>query len=184
MAVEALKQRLVRLRVPLGFVLGAVVLLLASPTAMSIATGTAVALLGLVVRAWACGHLRKNEQLATDGPYAYTRNPLYLGSFLLGLGLVLAANKFILFVIYVFFYLTVYWPVMLAEQEVMYNLFPEAYSEYALRVPLFFPRLKPWPGRNKGNFDVKLYLRYREYRALFGTLLTLATLVAKAYLIS
>lgn len=64
MAVEALKQRLVRLRVPLGFVLGAVVLLLASPTAMSIATGTAVALLGLVVRAWACGHLRKNEQLA------------------------------------------------------------------------------------------------------------------------
>ena len=80
-----------RWRVPLGFACAAVFIVLARPTRLSLAAGGGVALVGLALRAWASGHIRKNDRLAVSGPYAHTRNPLYLGSFILGLGFTVAA---------------------------------------------------------------------------------------------
>src|SRR5439155_3013450 len=88
-----------RWRVPLGFACAVVFLYFAKPTVWTLIAGAAVALPGLLLRAWASGHLRKNEMLATTGPYAYTRNPLYLGSFLIGLGFTIAAAEILLTVI-------------------------------------------------------------------------------------
>src|SRR3989442_14695307 len=85
-----------RWRVPLGFACAALFFLLAQPQPLTLLVGAVVALPGLALRAWAVGYLRKNEALATDGPYAYTRTPLYLGRFLIGLGFTIAAGMLIL----------------------------------------------------------------------------------------
>src|SRR3982751_6758022 len=85
-----------RWRVPLGFVCGALFIFFARPTPKALVAGASVSILGLAIRAWAAGHIRKNAQLATSGPYAFTRNPLYLGSFLLGLGFTIASGRLLL----------------------------------------------------------------------------------------
>src|SRR5207237_10202837 len=85
-----------RWRVPLGFACAALFFLLARPTPLTLLIGAIVAVPGLALRAWASGHLRKNESLAIGGPYAYTCNPLYLGSFLLGLGFTVGAGRSLL----------------------------------------------------------------------------------------
>src|SRR5499427_1021080 len=90
-----------RWRVPLGFACAALFRFFVQPTTGTLLIGAAVALPGLLLRAWASGHLRKNEALATTGPYAYTRNPLYLGSFLIGIGFTIAAGQVLLVIVFV-----------------------------------------------------------------------------------
>src|SRR5437868_15335241 len=104
-----------RWRVPLGFVCGAVFILFARPTPPALLIGASVSLLGLAMRAWAAGHIRKNAQLATSGPYAFTRNPLYFGSFLLGLGFTVASGQPLLAIPFVALFLGIYFPVMRVE---------------------------------------------------------------------
>src|SRR5258705_13759457 len=89
-----------RWRVPLGFACAAVFFLLAKPSPATLLVGASVSLLGLSIRAWAAGHIRKNQELATSGPYAYTRNPLYLGSFLLGLGFTIASGRWLVAILF------------------------------------------------------------------------------------
>src|SRR5437773_10178000 len=103
------------LRVPLGFVCAAVFVLLAKPELVTLAAGSVVSILGLALRAWSAGHIRKNDALATSGPYAFTRNPLYLGSFLLGLGFTVAAARWVLGAVFVALFLGIYLPVMRVE---------------------------------------------------------------------
>ncbi|MBI4852031.1 MAG: isoprenylcysteine carboxylmethyltransferase family protein [Acidobacteria bacterium] len=170
-----------RARVPLGFLLGALCLILATPKLWSIASGALLALFGLAWRAWASGHLRKNEKLAITGPYAYTRNPLYFGSLFLGAGFALATARLELVAIFVLFYLLVYSSVMRSEADYMQQTFPNQYPNYAENVPLFLPRLTAWKEGSKADFDLSLYLRYREYRALLGTVAALGVLIAKTY---
>src|SRR6185369_17764024 len=104
-----------RWRVPLGFACAIIFLYFATPTVATLMAGAAVALPGLLLRAWASGHLRKNEALATTGPYAYTRNPLYLGSFLIGLGFTIAAGRVVLALLFAALFLGIYFPVMRVE---------------------------------------------------------------------
>jgi protein-S-isoprenylcysteine O-methyltransferase Ste14 len=171
-----------RWRVPLGFLLGVAFVVLAKPRAVTLLAGGAVALLGLALRAWAAGHIRKNSQLATSGPYAYTRNPLYLGSFLLGLGFTIAAGQPLLGLLFVALFLGIYLPVMRVEAATLSRLFGEDYTRYARAVPLFFPRLMPYRDAKTGGakFDAELYLRYREYQAAIGLLLAWGLLALKA----
>src|SRR2546421_11763370 len=129
-----------RWRVPLGFACAALFFLLARPGPLTLIAGAAVALPGLALRAWAVGHLRKNEALATDGPYAYTRNPLYLGSFLIGLGFTIAAGRLILGIVFVAMLLGIYVPVMRVESATLAELVSESYRRYANEVPLLLPR--------------------------------------------
>ena len=104
-----------RWRVPLGFLCGAAFIFFARPTPRALLIGASVSLLGLAVRAWAAGHIRKNAQLATSGPYAFTRNPLYLGSFLLGLGFTIASGRVVLGLLFAALFLGIYLPVMRVE---------------------------------------------------------------------
>ena len=173
-----------RWRVPLGFICGALFVVLSRPRPLTLAAGGAVALLGLGLRAWAAGHIRKNSALATSGPYAYTRNPLYLGSFLLGLGFTVAAGQPILGLLFVALFLGIYLPVMRVEAATLSRLFGEDYIQYAQAVPLFFPRLMPYRDTKTGGakFDAALYLRYREYQAAIGLAIAWGLLALKALL--
>jgi protein-S-isoprenylcysteine O-methyltransferase Ste14 len=171
-----------RLRVPLGFVIAPLFLVVAEPTWGSLVTGVGVSLAGLGMRAWASGHLRKMTELTTSGPYAHTRNPLYFGTFLMVAGVSIAGGEWWLVVVAAGAYLAVYLPVMQAEVETMRALFPDTYDAWASEVPLFLPRLVRAGATSRARFDGGLYVRYREYRAALGLAAVFAVLVAKIVL--
>lgn len=171
-----------RWRVPLGFLCAALFVLFARPRPATLVAGAAVSLVGVLLRAWASGHIRKNDALAVSGPYAYTRNPLYLGSFILGLGFTIGAGQWWLGVLFAALFLGIYLPVMRVESATLAQLFGESFHGYAGAVPLFWPRLTPYrSGQPRVGFDRGLYLRYREYRAALGLLIAWGLLVFKAY---
>lgn len=172
-----------RWRVPMGFLCAVLFILFARPRPTTLAAGGVVSLIGLLLRAWSAGHIRKNDALATSGPYAYTRNPLYLGSFILGLGFTIASSRWVLAGLFVALFLGIYLPVMRVESATLTQLFSESYQRYARAVPLFLPRLLPYrdQGAKRGRFDASLYLRYREYRAALGLLIAWGVLVFKSY---
>jgi protein-S-isoprenylcysteine O-methyltransferase Ste14 len=168
--------------VPLSFVCAALFLLFARPRTGTLLAGIAVSVFGLLLRAWASGHIRKNSSLATSGPYAHTRNPLYLGSFLLGLGFTIGSGWWPLGILFAGLFLGIYLPVMRVESETLAQLFGESYQRYARGVPLFLPRVTPYrSGEGQTEFDRSLYMRYREYRAALGLLVAWGVLVFKAY---
>lgn len=172
-----------RFRVPLGFAVGILYLWFAtrSPglTWSSLAAGAALAAIGLFIRGWAAGHIVKNDRLATAGPYAHTRNPLYFGSFLLAAGCAVAVHWALLVVVAVF-WIAVYAPVIQRERQFVSARFPEAYAEWERHVPAFVPRLTPWrDGRRDERaapFDFRLYLWHREWQAALGYLAVMAWL--------
>jgi protein-S-isoprenylcysteine O-methyltransferase Ste14 len=172
-----------RWRVPLGFLSAALFILLARPRPLTLIIGGAVSLLGLALRAWASGHIRKNDALAISGPYAHTRNPLYLGSFVLGLGFTIASGWWPLALLFIALFFGIYFPVMRVESATLAELFGERYQRYAREVPLFLPRLMPYRDQSVSDrrFDASLYMRYREYRAMLGLLIAWAVLVFKSY---
>lgn len=170
-----------RIRVPLGFAFAAFYFWLARPSWPSLALGAIVVLPGLLLRALASGHVRKNETLATSGPYAYARNPLYLGSLVIGIGFAAAARSWWVGIALVAMFFAIYVPVMHDEETFLRQKFSE-FDEYARRVPRMFPRLTLHPGNaseSSAGFSLDLYLKHREYNALLGTLAMMAALVAK-----
>lgn len=190
-----LRQFAQRIRVPAGFVLAPLLFITARPTAASLVTGAAVAVMGLTIRGWASGYLKKNEELTVTGPYAHTRNPLYFGTFFLGAGVAIGAGTFLFTVLFIGLYLLIYLPVMFAEADTMRALFPRDYEDYSKQVPLFLPRLTPYReahsrqavsvGNQEGRgFDSSLYLRHREYRAAVGLLVVYVLLAVKLVLLS
>jgi protein-S-isoprenylcysteine O-methyltransferase Ste14 len=155
-----------RLRVPSGFLLVAVFAYFSHPTARSLAIGAPVALLGLTLRAWAAGCLAKNRELATGGPYAYTRNPLYLGTLIVAAGLVIASHSVGLGILFAAVFLFVYLPVIQNEEQHLRHLFPE-YAEYAARVPALWPRFAR-AQKSSNPFRLSLYLKNQEFQAGAG----------------
>lgn len=170
-----------RWRVPMGFGLAGLYLLLAQPTPKLLLCGAGLAFAGLALRAWAAGHLSKNQRLACGGPYAYTRNPLYLGSAIMGLGGALAGRSWLLGGAFAVLFVLVYWPVMQREARFLRREFPEAFESFARQVPLFLPRLSPFRGGGE-RFDWRLYLRNREYEAAVGYAGVMLFLVLKRWL--
>jgi protein-S-isoprenylcysteine O-methyltransferase Ste14 len=160
----------------------ALFILFAQPRPATLVAGAVVSLFGVLLRAWASGHIRKNDALAISGPYAYTRNPLYLGSFILGLGFTIGSGRWWLGILFAALFLGIYLPVMRVESATLAQLFGESFKAYAAAVPLFLPRLTPYRSeQSKVGFDRGLYLRYREYRAALGLLIAWGLLVFKAY---
>lgn len=172
-----------RWRVPLGFLCAALFIFLAQPRLKALLIGGTISVLGLAIRAWASGHIRKNDALATSGPYAYTRNPLYLGSFLLGLGFTIGSGWWPLGFLFAALFLGIYFPVMRVESATLAAIFGTEYQRYASEVPVFFPRFTPfrYGEAQSTKFDSALYMRYREYRATLGLLVAWAILAFKAY---
>lgn len=169
-----------RLRLPLGFVFGIAYLILAQPTVLTLAVGGAIALAGVLIRAWASGHISKNKRLAVTGPYAHTRNPLYFGSFLIGAGFAVAAHWGLLLVVIAFWAL-VYAPTMERERLNIRERFPEAYDHYSANVPAFVPRVTPWKdeeGAERG-FSARLYMKHGEWKAGLTYLLVMGWLALR-----
>ena len=166
-----------RIRVPLGFALAAVYLWRALPSWPSLMGGSVLIVLGLALRGVASGHLRKNAEVTTSGPYAYLRNPLYLGSLTIAAGFAVAARDVWLAAAMLVFFLAVYLPVIFSEEVWLRANFPE-FEEYARRVPRLWPRLRR-ADVAAGRFSRKLYLEHREYNALLGAVAMLGALVVK-----
>lgn len=169
-----------RIRVPLGFLFAAAYLWLAHPALWSLVAGGCVAAFGLLIRGLASGHVRKNEQLATTGPYAYTRNPLYLGSLVLALGFVIASRNWIVAAIAVVLFIAIYLPVIRSEERFLHAQFPE-FADYSQHVPRLLPRIPAYRA-SSGSFDPRLYWKHCEYNAAIGAVCMMAALIAKTLL--
>jgi protein-S-isoprenylcysteine O-methyltransferase Ste14 len=178
-----LRERLNRLRVRAGSFLAVAVLILARPNWTSLGRGILVAAVGLGIRAWASGHLRKEKSLAVSGPYRYSRNPLYLGNFVLGAGVVVTARSWWVLGLFAV-YFGAFYPLMIQrEGERLRQLFPAEYEEYGKRVPLFFPSLRKRHLSTPGRFSWPLYLHNKEFRAPLGVAVFWLALVAKMFLL-
>ena len=163
-----------RLRVPSGFLIVAAFAWFAHPSARSLAFGLPLSTLGLVLRAWAAGHLAKNQQLTTGGPYAYVRNPLYIGTLVVAAGLAVACRSLGLAILFALVFLFIYLPVIMLEEQHLGELFSE-FERYAQSVPAFIPFGKRSAAST--NFSWALYRKNQEYQALLGFVAGLAWLV-------
>ena len=166
-----------RIRVPLGFLFAVFYFWRARPDWRSLVLGGAVAAAGVFLRAMASGQVKKNEQLATTGPYAYCRNPLYLGSIIIATGFAIAARDLWVAIGIVGLFSLIYVPVIRSEETFLRQQFAE-YESYARRVPRLLPKTVWFPGLTSG-FSRELYLQHREYNALIGAAAMLAALVVK-----
>jgi protein-S-isoprenylcysteine O-methyltransferase Ste14 len=156
-----------RVRVRAGYTAGALALFFAEPARDTLLVGGVLATLGELIRLWASGHIEKTHRLATGGPYAHTRNPLYLGSVLMALGLIVAARH-PLSVTAGLVYLLVFYPVIIREEgRFLRERFPDQYREWARHVPLFIPRLTPG-GPRESRFQTARLLANREWRGVLG----------------
>lgn len=170
-----------KLRLPLGFILAGLYLWLAPRyvTRQTLLIGAIVALIGVFVRAWASGHIMKNDRLATSGPYAFTRNPLYFGSFLISVGFAIAAH-WVLVLLVAAFFIVIYAPTMAREKANIRGRFPDAYAQYERNVPAFFPRPLPWGGEGMPaegvGFSFPLYMKHGEWKAALGYVAAVAYL--------
>jgi len=163
-----------RLRVPSGFVIVLVFAWFSHPTVESLLFGVPVSLAGLALRGWAAGCLAKNQQLATGGPYAYTRNPLYVGTLLVAIGLAIASRSAGLALLFAVVFLFVYLPVIQNEEQHLRKIFPD-YASYADTVPALFPRLTP--AQRGAHFRWSLYRKNQEYQAGLGLLIGVLYLI-------
>lgn len=166
-----------RIRVPVGFAFAAFYLWRARPSWMSLAVGGVIAAAGVALRAYASGYLRKASELTITGPYAYTRNPLYLGSLIIGAGFALAARSLWITLLMALLFAVLYIPVISFEEQFLRSHFA-GFDEYAARVPRLLPRLSAASG-SYGEFSPELYLKHREYNAALGAAAILAALVFK-----
>ncbi|MGA7080975.1 MAG: isoprenylcysteine carboxylmethyltransferase family protein [Terriglobales bacterium] len=166
-----------RIRVPLGFIFAVAYIWLARPTKTSLIVGTLMLIPGLLLRGLASGHVQKEEQLTTSGPYAYTRNPLYLGSLMLAAGFAIAARSWWIVAVMLLMFAAIYIPVIAGEERTLRQKFP-GYEDYARHVPRLLPRLTPY-GSQYSAYSSALYWQHREYQASIGCLAILAVLVIK-----
>lgn len=169
----------IRWRVRIGYPVALLYLVLARPSPRSLIVGVVIGIVGLLIRAWAAGHLRKHEALAVGGPYAFTRNPLYFGSVVLAAGLVVASAS-IWATIVVAAYLIVFYPVVMRREEGELQMhYGESFTTYASAVPLFWPSFRRFARGNGDRFSGFLYRKNREYQAAIGLAVGIALLWAK-----
>jgi protein-S-isoprenylcysteine O-methyltransferase Ste14 len=171
------KELAARSRVPLGFLMLVVYAIFAHPSWERLVAGALVALAGLALRAWATGHLDKNRELCTSGPYAHTRNPLYLGTALAAAGFAIAGGEWWIAVLFAIVLGVVYGPVVIEEESHLRNLFP-AFAGYAEKVPRFWPGLRR-TAKSPTRFRITLYRQNREYKAAAGYIAGVALLLWK-----
>src|SRR4030067_3289561 len=180
---DFLRRIIGRNRIILSIIIGSIFLYLATPTRTTILTGLPFILLGETIRTWASGFIKKDRELAQGGPYAFTRNPLYLGNFLIGAGFSIMANNIVLFVLFLTTFSIVYGFTIKNEERSLLAKFGDSYLAYKSRVSAFFPlRIIPLcPPLEKGDiggfacwrdfsldFDWQLVKRHREHHTWLG----------------
>lgn len=167
-----------RNRIIVSLLLGVALWFLSKPTPLSIAAGAPFVILGEAIRTWSSGHIRKNQALATTGPYAFTRNPLYLGSGMMGFGFILMGRSWSLLLLFLMFFTLIYRFTILREEEKLSARFGPQFAAYAASVPRFFPRLSAWR-RTETAFDWGLVLKHREHRTWLGIVVVLVLMVVR-----
>jgi protein-S-isoprenylcysteine O-methyltransferase Ste14 len=176
-----------RVRVPLGFCFAAVFLWLARPNWQSMAWSLLLVVPGVWLRGYAAGYVKKNAELTTTGPYAFTRNPLYLGSMMIAFGFAAAAGSWWILVVLAGLFLAIYMPTILSEEEYLRGHFAN-FDTYAAQVPRLLPRLTParLSGGDGvgGSFSKRLYLHHREYNAAMGAVAIYAALATRLWYLS
>lgn len=173
-----------RIRVPLGFAFVVVFMWLARPRVGSLALSLLLVVPGLWLRGYAAGYVKKNAEVTVTGPYAYTRNPLYLGSMLIAFGFALGARSLWIAMALAVLFAVIYIPVIRSEEEFLRSKFAD-YEAYAARVPRLLPRFRPAAAADDeagGEFSSALYRKHREYNALIGAAAIYAALVLKIFL--
>ena len=166
-----------RIRVPCGFLFAAFYLWRARPTAASLAHSLLLVVPGILLRAYASGYVKKNAELAVTGPYAYTRNPLYLGSMMMAFGFAAASRSWWITLLLAVLFLLIYVPTIYAEEQFLRSTFP-AFEDYAKKVPRLLPRFPPARITGQGGFSAGLYRQHHEYNSLLGAFAVYAVLVA------
>ena len=151
-----------KIRLYTGYLLGLFVLFVAKPTVLSYGIGFVVVLLGEAIRTWAAGYIEKDKTLTRDGPYRLVRNPLYLGSFLIGLGAVIISHSPWLLLAFALLFLSTYLPTILREEKFLAQKFPADYLEYKKDIPSFFPSLKLI--LRKQNFSSELKFSWQRVK--------------------
>ena len=173
---------------PLGFVFAAVFLWLARPTWWSMLGSLALVGPGLWLRGYAAGYVKKNAELTVTGPYAYTRNPLYLGSMMIAVGFAAASGRWVIPAVLAALFLAIYMPTILSEEAFLRGEFAE-FDAYAARVPRLLPRLtaariggvEGLDTTKRGKFSRERYLHHREYNAAMGAAAIYAALAARLW---
>ncbi len=163
-------------RVPVGTVLGIIFLFLMHPSTPSLWIGGIIALTGALLRLWAAGHIEKARVLTQGGPYAFTRNPLYLGSFFMALGIIIAGQRYWLLLAFGAFFAIYYYPVMRAEEQELLQQHGDRFLEYSARVPLFFPAFRR-TGQASSVFSWSRVIRNREHQTMVGLILAVVLLI-------
>lgn len=158
-----------------------VYLVFCRPATFSLIYGFIVVAVGALIRLWAAGTIRKEKILETAGPYAYTRNPLYFGTFIMVAGFALVSNVWWVAILCLAYFAAVYAPVISAEGDELEQVFGEEYRTYTANVPILFPRFTPWK-KVPGTFSFKLYLKNGEYNVAIGVLVAAAVLAARSFL--
>jgi protein-S-isoprenylcysteine O-methyltransferase Ste14 len=167
---------LARLRVALGFVFGVLVLVLAQPTAPSLAAGMSIAACGEALRIWAAGHLHKSREVTSSGPYRWVPHPLYVGSSVMGLGLAIASANTIVAVLVAVYLATTLTAAIKSEEAFLRRTFGDQYDLYRSGVAAK-RRERRAPAR---RFSVAQAMANREYRAVIGFAVAFLLLVWKA----
>ena len=176
-----------RLRVPLGFLTGALYLfelIRRAPQPQAVAWSLALVVPGLWLRAYAAGYVKKNRELTVTGPYAHTRNPLSLGSMLIAAGFAVALMSWPVALVLALGFAVIYVPVIASEERFLRAAFP-GFDNYCRRVPRLIPRLTParnlegksTHGAGTGSFSLSLYIQHREYNAAVGVFLLYLSLL-------
>jgi protein-S-isoprenylcysteine O-methyltransferase Ste14 len=165
-------------RVPFGVIFGMIFLLMMRPSPSSLWIGGTIALAGALLRLWAAGHIEKGTALTRGGPYAFTRNPLYFGSFIMAMGILAAGREFWLFLPFGAFFLFFYLPVMRVEEQGLLYTFGDTFQEYSRQVPLFFPSVRAI-NIDASTFSWSRVVRNREHRNVAGFILIIVILMLR-----
>jgi protein-S-isoprenylcysteine O-methyltransferase Ste14 len=175
--VEKTQMFLQKWRVRLGHMFGIVVVVFARPHMEWLLAGTTLALAGEAIRVYSSGCIRKDTALSMAGPYAFTRNPLYVGSFLMYLGFCIAAANWIVLAVYFPFFFITYYATIFREEMFLRGVFKDAYNEYCKAVPRFFPRFRRLQKSADGlDFSFAQVMKNREYEAAIAIVIILALL--------
>lgn len=165
-------------RILVSLLLGGAFWFFSTPTFFSIAIGFPFVILGEAIRTWSSGHIRKNQELATTGPYAFTRNPLYLGNGVMGFGFVLMARSAWLLLLFIFCFILIYRFTIRREEEKLSAKFGFQFALYSESVPRFFPRLRAWR-QPEAAFNWGLVVKHREHRTWLGILVVLVLMIIR-----
>lgn len=166
-------------RTKISGVFAVICLILAKPTPVSLLSGTVLIAIGESIRIWSSGHIHKNQILTVTGPYSLTRNPLYVGSFILGTGFMVGMGVFWMGVVFLLFFATVYWLTIKWEEEKLKNEFPDDWEKYYGTVPRFLP-VWSLPDYRPGEFSWSQVTKHKEIQNASVVLFVYAILWGKA----